>query len=231
METCATNSSYSKLDVADLLLGAEPVEFTTPLITDVFTRLLEMKCYRAGLGHLTRSQWVAVITALENEKHVVVKVCATKLRWLFCLMKRSKGWLPNSDKERQRVERQCCCESHSGRARIVRRLFRIEERVCSCSVSNHRKECRQIVSDFICTCVGFSCVDVRVVSQHYLCFSGRVLGLGAEKKQLIHMGHVVGIELNKKNLEIVHGNPQQRFFFLPCLFRFVWFFRAQERFS
>ncbi len=48
------------------------------------------------------------------------------------------------------------------------------------------------------------------MSQHYLCFSGgRVLGLGAEKKLLIHMGHISGIELSKKNLEIIYGVPQQ----------------------
>ena len=74
VDCSATTTTYSKLDIADLLVGAEPAEFSTPLITDVFPKLLEMKCYRAGIGQLTKSQVVTVLNALENEKHLVVKV-------------------------------------------------------------------------------------------------------------------------------------------------------------
>lgn len=71
---CASPGSFSKLDVADLLMGAEPAEFSTPLITDVFPKLLELKCYRAGAGQLSRTQWMAAISAFENEKLISVKV-------------------------------------------------------------------------------------------------------------------------------------------------------------
>lgn len=37
--------AYTKLDIADILLGSEPAEFSTGNITAVFPTLLEMNAY------------------------------------------------------------------------------------------------------------------------------------------------------------------------------------------
>lgn len=44
--------------------------------------------------------------------------------------------------------------------------------------------------------------DKMFFSPHYVCFSGRVLGVGVEKKKIINLGHVLSCELKKKVLEI-----------------------------
>ncbi len=178
-EASATASSYSKLDVADILMGAEPVEFTTPLITDVLPNLLELKSYRAAAGsQLLRAHWTCVICALESEKHVTVKDgCPTLTR---------KGKTLNG----------------TNVAKAIQDALDALEKEDFFGLKGETA-----IAQFAVTAKH---LDRLYVSQHYLCLSGgRVLGLGAEKKQSIHMGHVSGCELKKKTLEVHYGTPVQ----------------------
>ena len=167
--------SYSKLDVVDICLGKQPIEFTTPQVTEVFPSLMELRAYGSARNTTfsSRGLWVAVLSALENDK----------------LVSLSKEGVPVLTKK--------------GKAALTQPVSNLDLAAISASCEEFfGLKNQSVLAHFAVTTSKH--MDRLFIAEDFICMTGgRVLGLGAEKKLIINLGHVVVCELRKKQLELV----------------------------